>query len=183
MNIELQSPERLIVRLSHSELNALGLTYHSISYTSEATRAVLQRLLSDAAEKTGFEAGHGKLLIEVFPAPDMGCMIQFTRFAKKRLREVGRKEAVYEFSTPDAMLCCMEQLYRAGLTGGGLYSLDGRYRLIFPCKSPSSAESIILEYARALSHDKTTAAYTREHYKKLCSNPPRTVGGALFRRS
>lgn len=183
MNIELQSPERLVLQLSHSDLTALGLTYHSISYTSETSRAVLRHLLSDAAEQTGFDVNSGKLLIEVFPAPNMGCTIRFTRFGHKRLRRLQAPEGVYEFATADAMLSCMEQLYKAGASGGSLYGKDGRYRLIFPYKSPCAAEDILMEYARPLGCDKATAAFTREHFKKLCTDPPRTVGGAMCRWS
>lgn len=176
MNMHLESPARLVLDLSSGDLARLGLTYQTISYTSPATRMALQHLLADAAEKTGFDPENGKLLIEVFPAPDLGCTIRFTRLDSKRLRRVEEGVRLYEFQNCESMMAAMEQLCAAGLFGGSLYVSGQTYRLLFSCKAPSAADRLLCEYGAVLGKDPAAVAFTKEHFKKLCNDPIRKIG-------
>lgn len=176
MNISLESPGRLVIVLSHSELQNLGLTYQSIDYSRENSRTVIQGLLSTAAEKTGFDPKGGRLVIEVFPSPDMGCILCFSKSQSRRLRLANSDERVYEFSDSEHMMSAMEQLYKTGVKGGSLYEKSGKYRLLLLCKYPSLTDRLICEFAVPLGKSKGAASYTKEHWQKLCDRPAQSIG-------
>ena len=59
------------------------MTYEQLDYANEPTRRMMEALLRSAGGVTGFDGGKGRLLIEVFPAPEEGCVIYFTRLGEE----------------------------------------------------------------------------------------------------
>lgn len=177
MHTYLESDNQLVITLTCDDLERFGLTYQSIDYTSAISRSAINLLLADAARKTGFTRNGEKLLIEVFPRYDKGCILRFTNYSPKRFRPVESSEYIYEFSDSDSLMCAMEQFFTAGISGGSLYENESKYRLICPSPLHQAAE-----YCKVIGKSKTAAAFTREHWRLICNNPAAKIGGAMAKR-
>ena len=93
MKIELDDLGRLKVALSKEDLSRLDLRFEQIKYQDEKVRALLWELMKDAGHLSGFDyKPGGRLLIEVFPAPDFGCLIYFTVLEQEREAEQEQKD-------------------------------------------------------------------------------------------
>lgn len=192
MTIQTEEPGRLKVSLTGADLSELHITYAQLDYDNAKTREVLRRLMGYASDETGVELTPGRLLIEVFPAPEEGCVIYFTQLeetpARSRLRLKRQPRHtlpdVYEFNNSGDMLSAIEQLYKHNPERelkSSLYLLDGKYRLIVYTEQEDTYFSALLkEFSDASYHSSTDEAYTREHGKRLSENNAVTeVGGAL----
>ena len=98
MKIESNGEEKITVTLSQTDMNDLDITYDEMDYSNIETRRVIWTSLDKARKTLGKSVDtDGKLLIEVSPSEDGGCILNFTNspFAdskcKKRL--IMKKEA------------------------------------------------------------------------------------------
>ena len=78
MNIQQLSPDKLRVQLEVSDLEKYELDYFSISSQSPGTKRLLKEILSQA-QKSGFSAFRCKILIEVLPGKNNGCVLYLTK--------------------------------------------------------------------------------------------------------
>ncbi len=98
MKIESNGEEKITVTLSQSDMSDLDITYDEMDYSNIETRRVIWTILDKARKALGKSVDtDGKLLIEVAPAEDGGCILHFTNSpfsdykGKKRL--IMKKEA------------------------------------------------------------------------------------------
>lgn len=194
MNILLEQEGRLKVTLSREDLLRFDMTYEQLDYANESTRRMMEALLHSAQEVIGFEPGQGRLLIEVFPAPEEGCIIYFTKLSETpecsvahrfRLRHVSRKQpAVFRFADSGSLLDAIGILHDSGQTppDSSLYTLAGDYRLILFLKEEQqhSTRLLLQEYGREMPVTRAAMAYLREHGTLLCgSNAVEQIGRYL----
>ena len=92
MKIDSGSDGKITVALSNEDMNELDITYDELDYSNIETRRVIWTLLDKAGQALGKSIStDSKLLIEVLPADDGGCILHFTFLptadskAKKRL--------------------------------------------------------------------------------------------------
>ncbi len=86
MNIQQIGPDRLRVALDPSDLDKYDLDYFSISKESPGTKRLLKEILAQA-QKTGFSAYRCKILIEVLPGKNSGCILYLTKTPYSILQE------------------------------------------------------------------------------------------------
>lgn len=79
MNIEKLSPDKLRVTLESAELDRYDLDYISISNESPGTKRMLKDILLEAFSSMGFSTKGSRLLIEVLPGKDEGCVLYLTK--------------------------------------------------------------------------------------------------------
>ena len=97
MKIEAISDEKILVALSDKDMDELGITYDEMDYSNIETRRVIWTILDEAKHSLGKPIDtDGKILIEVTPSDDGGCIMCFTSMAtadyKSRKKLVMKKE-------------------------------------------------------------------------------------------
>ena len=97
MKIEAISDEKILVALSDKDMNELGITYDEMDYSNIETRRVIWTILDEAKHSLGKPLDtDGKILIEVTPSDDGGCIMCFTSMpssdSKSKKKLVMKKE-------------------------------------------------------------------------------------------
>ena len=110
MNIFFESPHRLKIELSGTDLSELGITYDELDYKSERTRSVVHELLHRIGAENEFDPS-GKMIIEIFPRGDDGCTMYFTSVRESALAVKRRRlhdVSVWEFDSADSLISAMD---------------------------------------------------------------------------
>ncbi|MDR3552878.1 MAG: adaptor protein MecA [Clostridia bacterium] len=186
MNIEMLSPDKLKVVLTIYDLNRYELSYMSISSDDPATKRMVSDILTQARTSTGFHFKNSKLLIEVVPGKNNGCVLYLTKspIARSPHRPVQEKPAAgmshaYILSCgclDDAIdaIGCFAQFPDIPLRRSALYSLDGHYHLLFSPMVPGldrkrfySLLTELSEYGSADTADPVREAVIEEHGRPI----------------
>ena len=181
MNIQADGNEKIAVTLSHQDMNELDITYDEMDYSNIETRRVIWTVLDEAKRVLGKPINtDGRLLVQVSPADDGGCLMLFTQMpllennSKKRL--IMKKDAepilwqAFDFNSfVDAIgiLKTKAQLIRT-IEG---YLFKNKYYIIIHPK-PSFCNKIDLmlcEYGETHEDDKTGISKIYEYGKALFS--------------
>ncbi len=98
MKIESNGEERITVTLSEVDMTDLDITYDEMDYSNIETRRVIWTILDKARKTLGKSVDtDGKLLIEVAPLEDGGCIFHFTSSpisdSKSKKRLIMKKDA------------------------------------------------------------------------------------------
>ena len=98
MKIESNGEEKITVTLSHIDMVDLDITYDEMDYSNIETRRVIWTILDKARKTLGKSVDtDGKLLIEVAPLEDGGCVLHFTNSpfsdTKRKKRLIMKKDA------------------------------------------------------------------------------------------
>ncbi len=98
MKIESNGEEKITVTLSHIDMTDLDITYDEMDYSNIETRRVIWTILDKARKTLGKSVDtDGKLLIEVAPLEDGGCVLHFTSSpfsdSKSKKRLIMKKDA------------------------------------------------------------------------------------------
>lgn len=191
MNIEITPPAQLKVTLSGAELAESGLSYNDLDYKNEDSKRFLWSLIQ-RARGNGFDrSAFSKMIIEVFPAPDGGCVIYFTctaeagrSGAKLRLHRTESRTEIFSFADSDDLIDAVRavgSMYpeKAARLSSTLYLTDGGYRLLVSGRGGIGEISLVLgEYGKRCGSDSAAAAYLSEHGKILADgNAFARVGG------
>jgi adapter protein MecA 1/2 len=83
MNIQQLGPDRLRVLLNPDDLDKYNLDYYTINKDNPETKILLNEILSQARKK-GFYTFHSKILIEVVPLKNSGCVLYITKYPSGR---------------------------------------------------------------------------------------------------
>ena len=98
MKIESNGEEKITVTLSQTDMSDLDITYDEMDYSNIETRRVIWTILDKARKTLGKSVDtDGKLVIEVFPSADGGCILHFTSSpfgdSKNKKRLIMKKES------------------------------------------------------------------------------------------
>ena len=187
MTIEMSSNDTLKVILDRNDMRRLNITFEELDYENQATRSILKELLTDAGRLAGFSSKCTRMLIEVFPAPDGGCLLYFTKLSASRqtLSSVSglkiKKEAspavqqhIFEFACCDDLLTGTDFILRQKIyeppARSSLYERDSAYRLVLGWDlAKRDAQSLLCEFARYVGQGAHAAAETAEHWRLVCA--------------
>jgi adapter protein MecA 1/2 len=196
MNIEKLNPEKLRIVLSHDDLKKYNLDYISISSESAATRLLVTDILIDAKNIAGFSAKNSKLLIEVLPGKNNGCVLYLTKIplnvqAKYKIKANQQSlnlSALLQNQNDYILSCnCLDDTINAincfanypdiPLLKSELYDFNGQYHLIF---SPvyvgtdkqrlCSLLSLLSEYGQTQKTNPLHEALLTEHGNPISGN-------------
>lgn len=151
-----------MVELTEGELKGFHLTYEQLDYQNSRTRLLLKTLLNHAGGITGFYKHTQKLLVEVYPAPQKGCVIYFTKLESRGKRYRQKHPQVFSFDS------CEQLLQGAELLGQNpppseAYRLQERYILILQ-DTPLHG---LREFGTPLPATRHLLAQIREHGQLL----------------
>jgi hypothetical protein len=98
LKIEAISDEKILVALSIKDLSELDITYDEMDYSNIETRRVIWTILDEAKRSLGKSIDtDGRILIEVTPSDDGGCIMCFTTMpvtdCKSKKKLIMKKEA------------------------------------------------------------------------------------------
>ncbi|MBR4287016.1 MAG: adaptor protein MecA [Clostridia bacterium] len=181
MHIQADGDEKITVTLSPHDMTELDITYDEMDYSNVETRRVIWTVLDEAKRVLGKPINtDGRLLVQVSPADDGGCLMLFTQIpllennSKKRL--VMKKEAepiLWQSFDCNAFLDALNVLKSrtqfTRSTEGYLYK-NKYYIIIHP--KPSFADKINLslcEYGEAQEGNKGIISRLYEYGKPLFS--------------
>lgn len=169
--------KKLKVMLSDEDMEKYRLDQDNIDYDTTETRSAFWQILDEAKHKTGFDAGGGKLFVQVYPSRGGGCEMYVTLVEGEESARCRRPplvrgyESIYRFETLPLLLEVCRKLARLGYRDGStVYFADGAYYLIIREKLESSIMSpkalgefsFIEEYGTRLSGG-VRRAYLHEH--------------------
>jgi len=188
MRFEPQKKNKLKVILSPKDLSSSGLTYAQLDYNDQRTRLLLSRLLDSARQKGIFAyPDQSRLLIELFPTFEGGCVIFFTVLDSQVFQE--RKDfsaqKIFAFSfrnledlgRPAARLDALKALPDPKECSCSLYRLQDEYRIVCQFERPVSPENYLnhpcfkelCKYGRPAGTGPVAAAYCEEHGELLAA--------------
>lgn len=171
MNIFFESPQRLKIELSGTDLSELGITYDELDYKSERTRNVVRELLHRIGADAEFGA-QNKMLIEIFPRGEDGCTMYFTTvregapIVRRRTHEI----TVWEFDCAEALMRAVDCLkQRNFIIKISLYLLGGKYRLVINDHIDKAFAMTVGEFAHKCG-ERHSALFTAEHGKLISTD-------------
>ncbi len=143
MKIEAIGEEKILVALSDKDLNELDITYDEMDYSNIETRRVIWTILDEAKRSLGKPIDtEGKILIEVTPSDDGGCVMCFTTMPatdyKSKKKLIMKKEAepiLFKAMDENAFLDTLNTLKRNtdAYKSLDLFSFDNSiYFVIYP---------------------------------------------------
>ncbi len=172
MNIFFESPQRLKIELDGTDLKELGITYDELDYSTARTRNILRELLERIGAQRDFDLSNHRMIIEILPSKDDGCIIFFTTVQSSIARKMRAKgeSPVWEFKDADDLMDAVEKLKKHGCDKKiSLYLLCGKYRLITTDKVDGVINLILNEYGQRVGA-KSAHLHTLEHGKLLSAD-------------
>ena len=173
--------KKLKVTLTDTDMEKYCLDKDTLDYDTTETRSAFWQILDEAKHKTGFDAGTGKLFVQVYPSRGGGCELYVTLMEgegappRRRLSAVRGSESVYRFESLSLLLEVCRKLSLLGYSEesaayaeGGAYYLAIREKLESSIMSPKALGefSFIEEYGVRLSGG-AQIARLREHGRCL----------------
>lgn len=168
----------ILARLSTEDMALYELTCDDLRFANEKSRAVISRILDEAANEIKNSLDDvKKMKIEVLPDCSGGCLIMFLPCCEDE-----DETAVYETESIDALLDLAFVLKAENTVPeiSDLYEKDGLYRLTV--KGASERAGYMLgEYLTQIDADGLTQARLREAFRCIAEkNALKILGGTLF---
>lgn len=143
MNIQQLGPDRLRIQLDPKDLDQYDLDYYSINKDSQGTKRLVNAILSQA-RKNGFNTYHSKLVIEVLPGKNSGCILYITKSPFEKASNHSIESENNNMSQYSGYILSCDSLEDAieaiehfanypdlPIQRSALYNYDGKYHLIF----------------------------------------------------
>ncbi len=183
MNITAQTENTICIELTGADMAQLDITYDELDYSNIETRRVLWTLLDEAKHKLGCSISlTQKMLIEALPNERGGCTLYFTvsdapngKNGKKQLIKPAGLVTVCQAEDINILASLAKHLQKMkNIAKSELFSNGTVFRLLITLKPSFCGDinSVLSEFCTVC--DKSSANFTREHYKKLAS--PDAVG-------
>lgn len=189
MNIQQIGPNRLRILLDVNDLDKFDLDYLSINTDSHNTMVLLRTILLKA-KKDGFCTNHCKILVEVLPDNNSGCILYITKSVIKKseiqLKLKGKKSSgendgyILTFDCLDDAIGAISNFSHypdLPLKQSRLYKLSDKWYLVFdPVNFGLDRNRLISlladlsEYGSAESKTPVREALLEEHGEKIVSS-------------
>lgn len=155
MKIEAIGDEKILVALSDKDMNELDITYDEMDYSNIETRRVIWTILDEAKRHLGKPLDtDGRILIEVTPSDDGGCLMCFTAMpftdSKSKKKLIMKKDAepiLFCAINNDAFLDALSLLksHHENYRSYDIFSFSNKlYFVIYPILSDSNEIAYIL---------------------------------------
>ncbi len=177
MQCRMLSENGIEVVLSRDEMQALDITYENLDYANTETRRVLWTVLDEAGSTLGCNIDlTGRMLIEVRPDGDGGCILDFTLYPHTKPRAKRQKSVhadvvlLFETDSADALLqavCASKTDCRADL-----YLYDGVFRLLlYPATEQyPRLTAVFSEFGTLCEPNPNEVAAISEYWPCVCKN-------------
>ena len=170
LHIEMIDRRCLKIELDYSDMEMLDIKRTSFSRRDEKASRVLKTLLKTAYEQTGFDIFDSKMLVEIFPTADSGCLIMFTREGGRRFKAaVIKRRWTYRFCDVNNLLDCINMISDKNvLKGCSIYRYNGMFYLCFSeNKHPDKSTRLTFSEFNG-TRDNISQAILIEHGSAVC---------------
>lgn len=175
MKIQANGEEKISVTLSKNDMTDFDITYDELDYSNIETRRVIWTILDEAKKVLGKSVNiDNRLLIQVSPADDGGCFLEFTQLpepcdtARKRLIMKKDSEPVlFTAFDGNAFMDSLELLhsFESLIKNTDLILYEGSYcAVIYP--KPTATEGLVFslcEFGEACVSSKKELAEIYEY--------------------
>lgn len=126
---------KLKVTLTEADMEKYRLDQRTLDYDTTETRSAFWQILDEAKHETGFDAGGGRLFVQVYPSRGGGCEMYVTLLADEEETRTARRasngvESLYRFECLPHLLAACRILRECGYIGeSAAYALEGAYFL------------------------------------------------------
>lgn len=186
MQIDTLAGGTVRITLGQSDMYSYNISYEDITGHSRQTRLALSKLIASIREREGLRLAGDRLLVEVFPSKEGGCLLYLSCLGRadnsddKKGVSKSRYIIAEGDSLNDIISLCHVLKINCGDICSYLYHLDGCYRLIIPAFSKANfIETVSREYAEVSLCGDNVRNETAEHYRLICNNAV-TVLSALY---
>lgn len=173
---------KLKVTLSGEDMEHYRLDSESMDYDTTETRSAFWQILDEAKQKTGFDAGGGRIFVQIYSSRAGGCEMYVTLVGAE---EEGEPQAepppridtvIYCFDTLAVLLEVCRMLDTLGYCReSAAYAADGEYYLLISearrtgvyGSRPLGEYAFLEEYGTRLSGG-VRLSYLNEHGRCLC---------------
>lgn len=181
MKIEADGEEKIAVTLSHEDMHELDITYDEMDYSNIETRRVIWTVLDEAKRVLGKSVNtDGRLLVQVSPVDDGGCLMLFTQLPpqenKSKKRLIMKKDA-------EPLLFCAFDLNafidglrllrenRLSLKAYEAFSHRGNYYIVVHPKPTlsESVELLLCEFGETKTGNKKYVSELYEYGQRMLS--------------
>ena len=184
MNIELISENKIKIALNSEDMKRLDISYSEFDYASMNTRRIIWTLLCEAKNSLDLELDlFSKMMIEVVPEGEDGCIIFFTIIdggtsssaQSKILIRKNFKPCIFEFKNSDQLMHAFENINyipETAFNNSELFLMGNRYRLILSTfnRDPNDIPDHFTEFGAYIGEGFDLAAVTREHGKLIADS-------------
>ena len=188
------SDKKLKVTLSGEDMAHYRLDSETMDYDTTETKSAFWQILDEAKQKTGFDAGGGRIFVQIYPSRAGGCEMYVTlvnaeqeKSDAERGGEVECTEGIYCFEALDTLLTVCRMLDGLGYQEKSTaYTVDGAYYLVIRERRrtgvygsrPLSEYSFLEEYGTRY-HGGVRLSYLYEHGRCLCEDGAVTLFSSL----
>lgn len=175
MQIEMIDKLHLKVELDNNDMNLFSVSRTSFLEKNTQAKIVLRSILKNAYEQTGFDIFSKKMIVEIFPTIDNGCILLFSISPKT----TGRKFKVtslnksYVYMTddinnildmakvlPNKMLLCENSLYK----------YKNYFFFYFSQSFKLNKHFLLILSEYKFKKSKLPIQFLKEHAKLICKN-------------
>ncbi len=167
---------KLKVTLTEGDMQKYRLDGEGIDYDTTETRSAFWQILDEAKRRTGFDAGGGRLFVQVYPSRGGGCEMYVTLLTEGADRDTEEEEtpplsvrSIYGFSSLADLITACQKLSDLGYTGeSAVYAGEDGYSLVVSERWESGiGEYAFLEEYGTRRSGGVRLSYLKEHGKCL----------------
>ncbi len=175
------SGDKIKISLTKEDLKEYRITVEKMDYSEKQTKEIFRKLLSEAKNKTGFDAGKARVFIHIYQSSDGGCEIFVSKIATKKgiksSETVRKRTGFYVFDSLDSVLKLCAQLKILGYRGYSSAMSEGNRYWLKLTVTGEYLDCYATEYG-GKHVDYVAESYLREHCGIICkSRAVQTLGG------
>ena len=128
--------KKLKVTLSGEDMEHYRLDGETMDYDTTETRSAFWQILDEAKHKTGFDAGGGKIFVQIYPSRAGGCEMYVTLVGREEEGDAEQAppvctEGIYCFDSLATLLNVCRMLDELGYRDtSAAYTAEGDYYLV-----------------------------------------------------
>ncbi|MCI0765710.1 genetic competence negative regulator [Bacillus sp. TL12] len=178
MRLERLNYNKIKIFLTFDDLSERGLTKEDLWKNAPKVQQLFRDMMQEANKELGFEAD-GPIAVEVFSLQAQGMVVIVTKenhetdtedefrdeFIEMQVTLDESEHILYEFATFEDVITLASRLYNLGVTGGKLYTWDGRFYLWME-EEPALLKADIIAILAEYGNSSTATIYRIIEYGK-----------------
>ncbi|CAM4108584.1 adaptor protein [Bacillus manliponensis] len=179
MRLERLNYNKIKIFLTFDDLSERGLTKEDLWKDAPKVQQLFRDMMQEANKELGFEAD-GPIAVEVFSLQAQGMVVIVTKendesdtedefrdeFIEMQVTLDESEHILYEFASLEDVIALASRLYPLGVTGGKLYSWEGRFYLWIEEETPALLKADMIAILAEFGNSSTVAIYRIMEYGK-----------------
>lgn len=179
MRLERLNYNKIKIFLTFDDLSERGLTKEDLWKDAPKVQQLFRDMMQEANKELGFEAD-GPIAVEVFSLQAQGMVVIVTKengesdtedefhdeFIEMQVTLDESEHILYEFASLEDIIALASRLYHLGVTGGKLYSWEGRFYLWIEEETSVLLKADMIAILAEFGNSSTVAIYRIMEYGK-----------------